>query len=71
MAFMRRWLGKIPFRFICYTPLLDFARETGSLPHGGRVYAHGESPSKRKEPDYERFYEVWLPVRPTHALSAF
>ena len=45
------------------TPLLDFARENRLLPTAD-AFTRMVVTIKRKEPDYERFYEVWLPVRP-------
>ena len=45
------------------TPLLDFARENRLVPTAD-AFTRMVVTIKRKEPDYERFYEVWLPVRP-------
>lgn len=44
-------------------PASDFARENQLVPTAD-AFTRMVVTIKRKEPDYERFYEVWLPVRP-------
>lgn len=43
-------------------PLVQFARDSGYEPAAPAI-SRMVVTIKRKEPDYERFYEVWLPVR--------